>query len=126
MISISIIYIKSRRGLVTRKQEKTDLLRGTLDLLILRTLALRPLHGVAVADRIRQVTHGTFVVQAGSLFPALHRLEQGAWITGRWMISDQGRRVKSYSLTAAGRRRLTAERRGWNRIVTAVAQVLEN
>lgn len=110
---------------MTRKQEKTDLLRGTLDLLILRTLALRPLHGVAVAERIRQVTHGTFVVQAGSLFPALHRLEQEAWITGRWTINDQRRRVKSYSLTAAGRRHLTVERRGWNRIVTAVAQVLE-
>ena len=123
---------------MTRKREKTDLLRGTLDLLILRTLELRPLHGVAVAERIRQVTHGTFVVQAGSLFPALHRLEQEAWITGRWTINqeawitgrwtinDQRRRVKSYSLTAAGRRHLLVERRGWNRIVTAVAQVLEN
>ena len=110
---------------MTRKQEKTDLLRGTLDLLILRTLALRPLHGVAIAERIRQVTHGTFVVQAGSLFPALHRLEQEAWITGRWTTNEQRRRVKSYSLTVAGRRHLSAERRGWNRIVTAVAQVLE-
>ena len=110
---------------VTRKQEKTDLLRGTLDLLILRTLDLRPLHGVAVVERIRQVTQGTFVVQPGSLFPALHRLEQEAWIIGRWTINDQRRRVKSYSMTAAGRRHLVAERRGWNRIVTAVAQVLE-
>ena len=111
---------------MTRKREKTDLLRGTLDLLVLRTLELRPLHGVAVAERIRQVTHGTFVVQAGSLFPALHRLEQEAWITGRWTTNDQGRRVKSYSLTAAGRRHLLVERRGWNRIVIAVTQVLEN
>ena len=125
MISISIVYITVDGVTVTRKQEKTDLLRGTLDLLILRTLELRPLHGVAIAERIRQVTHGTFVVQAGSLFPALHRLEQEAWITGRWTVNDQRRRVKSYSLTAAGRRHLSAERQGWNRIFTAVAQVLE-
>ena len=111
---------------MTPKAKKTDLLRGTLDLLILRTLELQPLHGVAVAERIRQVTHGTFVVQAGSLFPALHRLEQEAWITGRWTINDQRRRVKSYSLTVAGRRHLLAERRGWNRVVTAVTQVLES
>ncbi len=110
---------------MTPKAEKTDLLRGTLDLLILRTLELQPLHGVAIAERIRQVTHGTFVVQPGSLFPALHRLEQEAWIRGRWTTNDQRRRVKSYSLTAAGRRQLSAERRGWNRIVTAVTQVLE-
>ena len=110
---------------MTPRAEKTDLLRGTLDLLILRTLELLPLHGVAIAERIRQVTHGTFVVQPGSLFPALHRLEQEAWIRGRWTTNDQRRRVKSYSLTAAGRRQLLAERRGWNRIVTAVTQVLD-
>ena len=110
---------------MTPRAEKTDLLRGTLDLLILRTLELLPLHGVAIAERIRQVTHGTFVVQPGSLFPALHRLEQEAWIRGRWTTNDQRRRVKSYSLTAAGRRQLLAERRGWHRIVTAVTQVLE-
>ena len=110
---------------MTPRAEKTDLLRGTLDLLILRTLELLPLHGVAIAERIRQVTHGTFVVQPGSLFPALHRLEQEAWIRGRWTTNDQRRRVKSYSLTVAGRRQLSVERRGWNRIVTAVTQVLE-
>ena len=132
MIPISIVYIKDPQTLltgevaVTRRREKTDLLRGTLDLLVLRTLQLRPLHGVAIAERIRQVTHGTFVVQPGSLFPALHRLEQDAWITGRWTTNDQKRRVKSYSVTSAGRRHLAAERRGWNRIVTAVAQVLED
>ena len=132
MIPISIVYINGPLALltdevaVTARHEKTDLLRGTLDLLILRTLQLRPLHGVAIAERIRQVTHGTFVVQPGSLFPALHRLEQDAWITGRWTTNDQKRRVKSYSVTPAGRRHLAAERRGWNRIVTAVAQVLED
>jgi PadR family transcriptional regulator, regulatory protein PadR len=105
------------------KREKTDLLRGTLDLLVLRTLELQPLHGVAIADRIRQVTSGTFSVQAGSLFPALHRLEQEGWVAGEWSL-DQGRRVKSYTLTADGRRQLTAEKKQWSRIVTAVGQVL--
>jgi transcriptional regulator len=95
-----------------------------LDLLILRTLELRPLHGVAIADRIRQVTHGTFVVQPGSLFPALHRLEHEAWIAGEWTTNPQKRRVKSYHLTAAGRRHLSAEKREWDRS-TAVTQVLE-
>jgi PadR family transcriptional regulator PadR len=109
---------------VTRARGKTDLLRGTLDLLILRTLELQPLHGVAVSDRIRQITGGTFSVQAGSLFPALHRLEQEGWIAGEW-TTDQGRRVKAYTLTGAGRRQLVSEKRQWERIVTAVAQVLE-
>lgn len=110
---------------VARKSEKTDLLRGTLDLLVLRTLALQPLHGVAIADRIRQVTNGTFSIQAGSLFPALHRLEQEGWIAGEWTVTDQGRRVKAYTLTPAGRRQLAAEERLWNRLVAAVGQVLE-
>jgi transcriptional regulator len=107
------------------RTKKTDLLRGTLDLLILRTLELRPLHGVAIADRIQQVTGGTFVVQAGSLFPALHRLEQEAWIAGAWTTTEDGRRIKAYTLTSAGRRQLTAEKRQWERIVTAVGQVLD-
>ena len=111
---------------MTRRQEKTDLLRGTLDLLILRTLELRPLHGVGVADRIRQVTGGTFIVQAGSLFPALHRLELDGWIAGEWGTNDQSRRVKSYMLTASGRRKLSAQKRQWERIVAAVSQVLES
>ena len=107
------------------KRQKTDLLRGTLDLLILRILELRPLHGVAIADRIQQVTDGTFVVQAGSLFPALHRLEQDGWIEGAWSASEDGRRIKTYTLTPAGRKHLSAERRQWERIVAAVGQVLE-
>ena len=107
------------------RSDKTDLLRGTLDLLILRTLELRPLHGVAIAERIRQVTRGTFVVQPGSLFPALHRLEHETWIAGEWTTNAEKRRVKSYVLTAAGRRQLAAQRQEWDRIVTAVAQVLE-
>jgi len=105
------------------KRQKTDLLRGTLDLLILKTLALEPLHGVAVADRLSQITGGTFQVQAGSLFPALHRLEGDDLITGEWSVVD-GRRIKSYALTAAGRRQLAVETKQWERIVAAVSQVL--
>lgn len=106
------------------RSKKTDLLRGTLDLLVLRTLALGPQHGVAIADRIAQITRRTFVVQAGSLFPALHRLERDGLIMGDWTTSDEGRRVKSYTLTATGRRRLTSEQNEWERIVAAVSQVL--
>ena len=105
---------------------KTDLLRGTLDLLILRTLRLQPLHGVAVAERIRQTTGGTFVVAAGSLFPALHRLEHDGWIAGEWTSSEGGRRIKTYALTTAGRRKLAEEQRQWERVVVAVQQVLES
>ena len=111
---------------MTSKTKKTELVRGTLDLLILRVLTLKPLHGVAIADRIQQVTDGTFVVKDGSLFPALHRLEQRAWIAGEWTTNAQDRRVKSYVLTTTGRRQLAAERREWERVVTAVARVLDS
>lgn len=107
-------------------RRQTEMLKGTLDLLILRTLELQPLHGIAIADRIDQLTKGTFVVGPGSLFPALHRLEQEGWVRGVWQASDRGRRVRVYTLTAAGRRQLTAERRQWARIVTAVGQVLDS
>ncbi|HYU44120.1 MAG TPA: PadR family transcriptional regulator [Vicinamibacteria bacterium] len=105
---------------------RTELLKGTLDLLILRTLALEPRHGMAIADRIAQITGGTFDVRPGSLFPALHRLAQEGFIQGRWQQSPEGRRTKSYELTAAGRRQLEAEKRQWARIVGAVGQVLES
>ncbi len=106
-------------------KRQTEMRKGTLDLLILRTLELQPLHGIAVADRIRQVTGGTFVVGPGSLFPALHRLEQEGWVRGAWGISDRGKRTKAYTLTAAGRKQLVAERKEWSRIVEAVARVLD-
>jgi PadR family transcriptional regulator PadR len=109
-----------------RTETRTDLLRGTLDLLVLRTLDLQPLHGLAIADRIRQVTRGTFSVPPGSLFPALHRLEDEGWIRGEWTVSGDSRRIKAYAVTAAGRRQLVAERRNWARVVTAMAQVLES
>ena len=107
-------------------KRQTEMLKGTLDLLILRTLELQPLHGIGAADRIRQVTGGTFEVGPGSLFPALHRLERGGWIRGEWRASDRGRRARFYTLTAAGRRQLAAERKQWARIVAAVGQVLDS
>jgi PadR family transcriptional regulator PadR len=105
---------------------RTELLKGTLDLLILRTLELEPRHGLAVAERIEQITRGTFVVKPGSLFPALHRLEQEGFLAGSWGESAEGHRVKSYRLTGAGRRHLERQRRQWARIVLAVGQVLES
>jgi PadR family transcriptional regulator PadR len=105
------------------RRKKTDLLRGTLDLMVLQVLDLQPLHGIAIADRLRQITKGTFDVAAGSLFPALHRLEQGGWIEGAWTI-DNGRRIRSYALTGAGRAQLVSERKLWERIVAAVGQVI--
>ena len=103
-----------------------SLVKGTLDLLVLRTLELQPHHGAAIAERIFQTTKGTFHVKAGSLFPALHRLEQDGWIEGQWEVSASGRRVKSYCLTRQGRRHLSAEKATWRRVVTAMSQVLES
>ncbi|HEX3748518.1 MAG TPA: PadR family transcriptional regulator [Bryobacteraceae bacterium] len=105
-------------------KKASDLLQGTLDLLILRTLELRPMHGVGVADRIEQVTDGVFVVGPGSLFPALHRLAENGWIEGQWGQLENGRRAKFYALTAAGRAQLTKEKRHWLKVNTAVSQVL--
>src|SRR4051812_41258677 len=104
----------------------TDLLKGTLDLLILRTLELEPRHGVSIADRIAQTTRGTFQVKAGSLFPALHRLEQERFISGEWSTTSEGHRAKVYSLTPAGAKQLALEKRQWSKIALAMTQVLEN
>jgi transcriptional regulator len=103
----------------------TDLLQGTLDLLILRVLELQPMHGLGVANRIAQVTRGTFMVKPGSLFPALHRLEQSGWIEGQWGESENRRRAKYYALTKAGRAQLAREMKAWQRVTGAVARVLE-
>jgi PadR family transcriptional regulator len=102
------------------------MLRGTVDLLILKTLELEPRHGVAVADRIEQITGGEFALGPGSLFPALHRLEQRGWIKGEWRQTEEGRRAKFYALTATGRTQLKRERQDWARIVAAMHQVLES
>ncbi len=106
--------------------QPTEILKGTLGLLILRTLELEPRHGVAIADRIEQITKGTFTVKAGSLFPALHRLEQEGFIAGEWTLTEAGRRIRSYRLTPAGRQQLVVEKKQWARIVSAVGLVLES
>ncbi len=104
---------------------KTEVLRGTLDMLILKTLSLQPLHGLGVSRRIDQITEGVFQVKPGSLFPALQRLEQEGWIKGTWGESENNRRAKYYQLTAAGRRRLGAEKQNWMQVVLAITRVLE-
>ena len=106
-------------------KKAAELLKGTLDMLILKTLELEPRHGLGVSDRIAQITGGTFAVKPGSLFPALHRLEQDGLVTSEWGATDAGRRAKYYALTPAGRRRLIVERKNWSRIVLAIGQVLE-
>lgn len=106
--------------------QPAELLKGTLDLLVLRTLSLGPLHGSAIADRILQVSRGTFHVKAGSLFPALHRLEHEGWIRGAWERSAEDRRVKSYVLTASGQKHLAREEAHWRRLVSAMGYVLDD
>ena len=107
-------------------KRQADLMKGTLDLLVLKTLELEPRHGVGVADRIRQISGGTFNVKPGSLFPALHRLEQGGFIKGEWTETPEGRRAKYYRVSAAGLRQLTSEKKHWARIVLAIGLILES
>jgi PadR family transcriptional regulator PadR len=106
--------------------QQPDLLQGTLDLLVMRTVALEPMHGWGIAQRIRQMSSDVLQVQQGSLYPALHRLEQRGWIAAEWGISDNNRRAKYYRLTKAGRSRLEVERSNWERLATAVAGILES
>jgi transcriptional regulator len=103
----------------------TSLLQGTLDVLILKVLALEPLHGLAISRRIAQVTNGTFQVKPGSLFPALHRMEEAGWLSSAWGESDNHRRAKFYRLTTAGRRQLKQETDQWARISAAMATALQ-
>jgi transcriptional regulator len=103
----------------------TNLLQGTLDLLILKALALTELHGLGISHRIAQVTGGTFQVKPGSLFPALHRMEEAGWLSSAWGESESNRRAKFYRLTAAGRRQLQAETKQWNTIALAIANALK-
>ena len=103
----------------------TDLVQGTLDLLILKTLALEPMHGWGIAQRIRQVSGEVLQVNQGALYPALQRLEQSGWIKAKWGESDNNRRAKFYSLTPAGRKYLEREQANWQRLSTAIGLVLE-
>ena len=105
--------------------ERTTLLQGTLDLLILRSLVAGERHGLGISRRIEQITKGTFVVKPGSLFPALHRMEDEGWISSFWGESENTRRAKYYRLTKAGRKQLEAETKRWGRISWAIAQALE-
>lgn len=102
-----------------------DLVQGTLDLLILKTVALEPIHGWGIAQRIRQVSKDVLQVNQGALYPALHRLEQSGWIRAKWGESDNNRRAKYYSLTAAGRKYLEHEEANWKRLSSAIGLVLE-
>ena len=103
----------------------TDLVQGTLDVLILKTLALEPMHGWGIAQRIHQVSGEVLQVNQGALYPALHRLEQSGWIRAKWGESDNNRRAKFYSLTPAGRKYLEREQANWQRLSTAIGLVLE-
>jgi PadR family transcriptional regulator, regulatory protein PadR len=105
--------------------EPTDLLPGTLDLLILKAVSAGPLHGLGISRRIEQVTSGTFQVKPGSLFPALHRMEEQAWLDAEWGDSENNRKAKYYRLTKAGRRRLDSEVQRWDRVALAMARALE-
>ena len=104
---------------------RLDLPQGTLDLLILKTVALEPQHGWAISERIRQVSSDQLHVQQGSLYPALHRLERRGWIAATWGASENNRRAKYYALTRAGRRQLDAESASWRRLAGAVGQILD-
>lgn len=103
----------------------SDLVQGTLDLLILKTLSLEPKHGWAIAKRIQQVSGEVLQVQQGSLYPALHRLEQQGWIKAKWDESETGRQAKFYSLTAAGRKQLESETANWNRLSQAINIIVQ-
>lgn len=105
--------------------QRASLLQGTLDLLILKALSTGELHGLGVSRRIEQLTGGTFAPQPGSLFPALHRLEEAGWLASSWQPSENNRRAKYYTLTKSGRRQLGEETAQWNRIALAIARALE-
>ncbi len=105
--------------------EKTDLLQGTLDLLILKVVALGPVHGYGISQRIRQISSSVLQVQQGSLYPALHRLEKRGWLAADWGESENGRQAKFYRLSAKGRKQLAAEEETWNRLSKAVALILQ-
>jgi PadR family transcriptional regulator, regulatory protein PadR len=106
--------------------DQTDVLQGTLDLLIMRTIALEPMHGWAIAQRIQQISNDLLRVQQGSLYPALHRLENRGLLAAEWRPSDTGREAKFYSLTRKGRRQLAAEESGWRRLAEAIGLILAN
>ena len=107
-------------------QKHTELLRGTLDLLVLKALSLEPLHGVGISRRITQITKEAFQVSFGSLFPTLHRMEEKGWVEAEWRLSDNNRRAKYYRLTSAGRAQLKDEERQWNQVVKIMSAAVQS
>jgi PadR family transcriptional regulator PadR len=107
------------------RRATSDLLPGTLDLLILRTLQNAPLHGWAISERVQQISEDVLQINQGSLYPALHRLEHQGWIEAEWAVSELGRRAKYYKLTATGRRQLAVETREWERMANAIGRVIK-
>lgn len=107
-------------------EKRTDLLRGTLDLLILKALSLEPLHGVGISRRITQITKGAFRVSFGSLFPSLHRMEEKGWVEAEWHPSENNRRAKYYRLTYSGRAQLRVEERDWTELVKIMTAAVES
>ena len=107
-------------------EKRTDLLRGTLDLLVLKALSLEPLHGVGISRRITQITKGGFPVSFGSLFPSLHRMEERGWVEAEWRMSENNRRAKYYRLTSSGRTQLKVEERDWNKVVKIMTTAVQS
>ena len=105
--------------------EKSDLLQGTLDMLVLKIVALGPIHGYAISQRIQQISQDVLQVQQGSLYPALHRLENRRWLQAEWHDSETGREAKYYSLTKAGRKQLELEKMNWNRLSDAIELIIQ-
>ncbi len=108
------------------RHEDAELLQGTLDMLVLKIAALRPIHGYAIAQRIEQISESALAIRQGSLYPALYRLENRGWLKSEWKTTDGGREAKFYSLTKAGRQQLEAETAGWKRLCNAISRVLEH
>lgn len=106
--------------------DKLELPQGTLDLLILKAVALEPRHGWGISERLRQISSATLSIRQGSLYPALHRLERRGWVKARWGVSDNNRRAKFYELTRSGRAQLERDTDAWQRLAASVAQVLES
>ena len=107
-------------------ENRSELLRGTLDLLILKAVSLEPLHGVGISRRIHQITAGAFQVSFGSLFPSLHRMEDRGWLAAEWRTSENNRRARYYVITEAGREQLKLEERDWNRVVKAMRTAIQS
>lgn len=109
---------------MTTQKQKPDMIKGTLDMLILQVLSWRPMHGWGVCERIQQISEGTLVVNQGSLYAALHRLTREGWIKSEWRVTDNKRRARYYLLTATGEQQLEAERQHWDRLSMAVQRIL--